>query len=185
VDSGSLVGRRTPKRDGTVEPASSQVSPEPRHAQPATILLFLLFSLCLSTWALLGVTGVAPNLFYHVCWILSRRRRGWLRRGLVMVTDGANVLSVRSRTTRSSKGKVSLLSSLFSFNIYPDLLHFLLQTPHLPHVLSFLFHPILLSLPAPLRPRNKHTTAHGTTPSARPLRGRHNRRRKLPFPRSF
>ena len=36
-----------------------------------------------------------------------------------MVTDGVNVLSVRSRTTRSSKGKVCPLSSLFSFEHHP------------------------------------------------------------------
>lgn len=47
------------------------------------------------------------------------------QKSLVMVTDGANVLSVRSRTTRSSKGKASLLSLLFSFNFSPDLLIFL------------------------------------------------------------
>ena len=38
---------------------------------------------------------------------------------------------------------------------------------------------------APLGPRNKHTTTQGATPSARSLRGRHNRRRKLPFPRAL
>jgi hypothetical protein len=48
--------------------------------------------------------------------------------------------------------------------------------------LSFLPSPSLL---APLGPRNKHTATHGATPSARSLRGRHNRRRKLPFPRAF
>ena len=41
------------------------------------------------------------------------------------------------------------------------------------------------SMLAPLGPRNKHTTTQGATPSARSLRGRHNRRRKLPFPRAL
>jgi hypothetical protein len=55
-----------------------------------------------------------------------------------------------------------------------------------PRVLSYPSHPTLfLPLLAPLGPRNKHTTTQGATPSARSLRGRHNRRRKLPFPRAL
>lgn len=48
----------------------------------------------------------------------------WCPRGywgsLAMVTDGANVLSVRSRTTRSSKGKASLMLSLVYFDFQSD-----------------------------------------------------------------
>jgi hypothetical protein len=63
-----------------------------------------------------------------------------------MVTDGVNVLSVRSRTTRSSKGKVGPISSLFSFEHHPHLSIFL-SLPHpstrTPRVPSDLAHPFL------------------------------------------
>jgi hypothetical protein len=99
----------------------SVVSPKPRHSQHATVLLFPIISLYLSTWALLGVTGVAQRPFYHVCFDSIVVRRGCRWGGtLGMVTDGVNVLSVRSRTTRSSKGKVCPVSSLFSFEHHPD-----------------------------------------------------------------
>lgn len=109
---------------------------------------------------------------------------------LGMVTDGVNVLSVRSRTTRSSKGKVCTISFPFSFEHHPHPSPFCLcLTPpiHLAclptsPMISFLSSPSLL---APLGPRSKHTATHGATPSARSLRGRHNRRRKLPFPCPF
>lgn len=118
----------------------------------------------------------------------------WLSLGetLGMVTDRLNVLSVRSRTTRSSKGKVCPVFSLFSFEHHPDPSLFRLcltplPTPPLVCFPSSLTHSFLPSSPllAPLGPRNKHTATHGATPSARSLRGRHNRRRKLPFPRAF
>src|SRR5258708_39152737 len=109
-----------------------------------------------------------------------------------MVTDRVNVLSVRSRTTRSSKGKVCPISSLFSFErLTHSSLFFSLPHPLYPTPLACLLTSLLLSflpspsLLAPLGPRSKHTATHGATPSARSLRGRHNRRRKLPFPRAF
>ena len=52
-----------------------------------------------------------------------------------MVTDGANVLSVRSRTTRSSKGKASPMLSLLSLDTQSDIFFYLLASPSLPHVL--------------------------------------------------
>jgi hypothetical protein len=66
-----------------------------------------------------------------------------------MVTDGVNVLSVRSRTTRSSKGKVCPISSLFSFEHHPHPSLFCpcltpLSTP--PRVPSNLAHPFFSSL---------------------------------------
>ena len=45
----------------------SVVSPKPRQSLQATVPLFPIISLYLSTWALLGVTGVAQRPFYHVC----------------------------------------------------------------------------------------------------------------------
>jgi hypothetical protein len=39
-----------------------------------------------------------------------------VRTHLATVTDGVNVLPVRSRTTRSSKGKASLIFFSFSFD---------------------------------------------------------------------
>jgi len=59
-------------------------------------------------------------LFFFVVWC----RRGYWGT-LAMVTDGANVLSVRSRTTRSSKGKASAMLSLLGFDIQSDLFPFL------------------------------------------------------------
>ena len=52
-----------------------------------------------------------------------------------MVTDGANVLSVRSRTTRSSKGKASPMLSLFYLVIQSDTFFALLSSSSPPHVL--------------------------------------------------
>jgi hypothetical protein len=51
-----------------------------------------------------------------------------------MVTDGVNVLSVRSRTTRSSKGKASQSFSLFLH--FPNIFLSLLTPSSLSHVLS-------------------------------------------------
>jgi OTU-like cysteine protease len=82
--------------------------------------------------------AVLPCMFYA------------FRASLVMVTDGVNVLSVRSRTTRSSKGKASQTSS--PFLPFPDLffLTFSLYSPP-PHVLFlssiFFQHSQLLSDP--------------------------------------
>jgi hypothetical protein len=52
------------------------VSPKPRHSQHATVLLFPIIPLYLSTWALLDVTGVAQRPFYHVCFDSVVVRRG-------------------------------------------------------------------------------------------------------------
>jgi hypothetical protein len=92
-------------------------SPKPRHSQHATVLLFPIIPLYLSTWALLDVTGVAQRPFYHVCFDSVVVWRGCRWGTFGMVTDGVNVLSVRSRTTRSSKGKVCPISSLSHPNI--------------------------------------------------------------------
>jgi hypothetical protein len=113
----------------------SLVSPKPRQSQHATVLLFPIIPLYLSTWALLDVTGVVQRPFYHVCFDSIVVRRGCRSGTLGMVTDRVNVLSVRSRTTRSSKGKVCPLSShfpflLFSFEHHPSLYFPLLSPPH-------------------------------------------------------
>jgi hypothetical protein len=118
-------------------------SPKPRQSQHATVLLFPIISLYLSTWALLDVTGVVQRPFYHVCFDSILVRRGCRCGTLGMVTDGVNVLSVRSRTTRSSKGKVCPLSSLFSFEHHPHpSLFYLCPTPSVrpPRVPSDLAH---------------------------------------------
>jgi len=169
----------------------SVVSPKPRQVQHATALLFLIISLYRSTWALLGVTGVAQRLFYHVCFDSAVSGVAVVGGTFGMVTDGVNVLSVRSRTTRSSKGKVCPIPYLpFSHsNIILILPPFVSPPLYPPPACAFCPRPLHpfppTALIAPLRPRSKHTATHGATSSARSLRGRHNRRRKLPFPRAF
>jgi hypothetical protein len=129
----------------------SVVSPKPRQSQHATVLLFPIIPLYLSTWAPLGVTGVVQRPFYHVCFDSIIVWRGCRWGDFGMVTDRVNVLSVRSRTTRSSKGKVCPISSLFSFEHHPHPSLFCLcltplSTP--PRVPSNLAHPFF----SPLRP---------------------------------
>jgi len=86
---------------------------------------------------------VAERPFYHVCLTLF-----FLVSALpayeqlsTAVTDGANVLAVRSRTTRSSKSRVCLLSHFSHSTIILILATFLLHPPPLPpsHVLSLPF----------------------------------------------
>ena len=115
-------------------------SSEPQTPAPSTRnkpIIFRYFTQLYSRWAPLGVTGVVQSLFYHVCFVLFRCV--WCCRGywgsLGMVTDGANVLSVRSRTTRSSKGKASLLLSLLHLLIQSHTSFFLLSSSSPPHVL--------------------------------------------------
>lgn len=55
-----------------------------------------------------------------------------------MVTDGVNVLSVRSRTTRSSKGKASPMLSFLYLDIQSDTFFALLSSSSPSHVLSTL-----------------------------------------------
>ena len=66
-----------------------------------------------------------------------------------MVTDELNVPSVRSRTTRSSKGKVCPPSSLFSFEHHPEPSLFCLCLAHTHPSPMFLAHPSLSPLSVP------------------------------------
>lgn len=87
-----------------------------------------------------------------------------------MVTDGVNVLSVRSRTTRSSKGKVCPVSSLFSFehHFHPSLFCLCL-TPsiHPPRVPSDLAHSFFspLSVLTSSSPTQKQTHSNSRSNS--------------------
>ncbi len=71
-----------------------------------------------------------------------------------MVTDGANVLSVRSRTTRSSKGKASPMLSLVCFDIQSDIFFSLLSSSSPSHVLP--------TSPFPLVPHLRITSSFPT-----------------------
>ena len=114
---------------------------------------------------------MVQSLFYHVCCVLFRH--GWCRRGywgsLGMVTDGANVLSVRSRTTRSSKGKASPMLSLFYLVIQSDTFFALLSSSSPPHVLPtpLLPYPPITSsfptqMPTPNNSRNNSVSLAST-----------------------
>jgi hypothetical protein len=147
----------------------SRVAPNPGTVNSHNPIIFRYYSQLSSTWAPLGVTGVVQSLFYHVCFVFFWCRRGYWG-SLGIVTDGANVLSVRSRTTRSSKGKASLIfhCSTWTFNLILSSFFSLHRHP----LTCFPLPPPLLSTsPAPFRPRCQHPTTHGTTPSAWPLRG--------------
>jgi hypothetical protein len=147
-------------RNGREEVESS----EPQTPAPSTRnnpIKFRYYSQLYSTWAPLGVTGVVKSLFYHVCFILFRCI--WCCWGsLAMVTDGANVLSVRSRTTRSSKGKASLILSLFHLDIQSDTFFLLLSSSSPPHVLPTFLSPLV------------HVTSSSPTQTPTPNNSRNN-----------
>ena len=87
-------------------------------------------------------------MYVLLFFVVARPRGCW--GSLVMVTDGANVLSVRSRTTRSSKGKVSSMLSLLYLDIQSDSFFALLSSSSPSHVLPTpSFHRITSSFPMP------------------------------------
>lgn len=94
-------------------------------------------------------------MYVSLFFVVTRPRGCW--GSLTIVTDGANVLSVRSRTTRSSKGKVSPMLSLLYLGIQSDSFSVLLSSSSPSHVLPT--HPHITSsfptqMPTPSNSRN-------------------------------
>lgn len=149
-------------------------APNPGRVNTQQSLLFPIISFCLSSWALLGVTGVVQRPFYHVCSDSIVSGRGCRRATVWLLMESTCFQCARARLAPARARSVSSRSFSHSFSLFP-----LLFPPFIHVTLAFSSPSSSL---APLGPRHKHTATQGATPSARSLRGRHNRRRKLPFP---
>ena len=184
-----FIGNGTPKPGVPRKSCSSLLSPEPRQRQHATdpiIPYYFSFSLHMGPPRShrRGKKAVLPCMFDS----FSSFEATCLSGRFGMVTDGVNVLPVRSRTTRSSKGKASLISSLFFRFLFLSLVissfHIPLRISPNPHLspttclpvpllspsltLYFFFRPLISSSRTQKSTRNSSRNSSVSSDSTRP-----------------